>query len=331
MGIEQNVVKIIAREHAWKPITGDVLLLGRQTMFLTPEDAMFLIRECGITVAEPESFAADNQTRQASPSNIRDDEFFRLLGVPKIKALDVSDYEGADIVHDLTTPIPKELEESADFILDGSTLDNVFDPASTLRNMARLLRPGGRLVAINVASNHYGPYTILTPFWLLDYFTVNAFADCKIYVLVYGDRGDNFFTPDLSKLDRALSQPNNFTSPYVMGLVVLAEKGRASTWDKTPIQHQYRSRSDWDHFAQCLKTIQNSKRPEVARSTVDCFIESVEYLYIDQNGDKRPAVKNPKTPPSEVAPLASRVATALGGHPLLYGIARRVYRVVTGK
>jgi SAM-dependent methyltransferase len=296
-------------------------------MFLTPEDAMFLIRECGITVAQPESFAADTQTRQASPSNIRDDAFFRLLGVPKIKAIDVSDYEGADIVHDLTTPLPKELEESADFILDGSTLDNVFDPALTLRNIGRHLKPGGRLVSVNLASNHYGPYTILTPFWLLDYFAVNAFADCKIYVIVYGDQGINIFTPDLSKLDKASVQPNNFTSPYVMALVVLAEKGEASTWDKTPIQHQYRS--DWDHFSKCHTTIKNRKRPELARSLADCFIESDDYLYIDKNGNKRPALipVDAPTAPSIVV----TAATALRDYPLLYRIARKIYRVVTGK
>ena len=291
MGICPHVARIIANEHAWKPITGDVLLLGRQTMFFTPQEAIHIVRGAGIPVAESRSFGVDTRTRQATANYIRDDEFFQLLGVPKIKALDVSDYEGADIVHDLTTPIPKELEESADFILDGSTLDNVFDPAMVLRNIARLLRPGGRLVSVNVASNHYGPYMIPTPFWLLDYFTVNAFADCKVYVLVYGPKGVNFFTPDLSKLDRALHQPNNFVSPYVMGLIVLAEKGRASTWDRSPNQHQYRSSSDWDHFARCLAAIKNSKRPEAARSNMDRFIESAEYLYIDRDGEKRPSGK----------------------------------------
>src|SRR5690606_6136172 len=134
---------------------------------------------------------------------IRDDEFFQLLGLPKIKALDVSDYEGADIVHDLTIPIPKQLESSADFILGGSTLDNVFDPAAVLRNIARLLKPGGRLVSVNVASNHYEQYTIITLLWLQDYLVVNEVSDFKIYILAHGPKGVNFFTPKVSLLDRS--------------------------------------------------------------------------------------------------------------------------------
>jgi hypothetical protein len=48
----------------------------------------------------------------------------------------VSPYEGAEIIHDLNRPVPDKLKESADFIVDGSTLDNVFDPAMVLRNFA---------------------------------------------------------------------------------------------------------------------------------------------------------------------------------------------------
>ena len=39
-----------------------------------------------------------------------------------------------------------------DFVVDGSTLDNTFNPAQTLRNFAELLRPGGRLLTINAFS-----------------------------------------------------------------------------------------------------------------------------------------------------------------------------------
>ena len=126
MGVDFRLASLIIREHAWRPITGTVLLLGRQTMFFTPEYAMALVREAGLPVPNVD-FRADSSTRLSKESYISDEDFFRLLGVPTIRALDVSAYEGADIVHDLTTPIPPEMEGIADFILDGSTLDNVFD------------------------------------------------------------------------------------------------------------------------------------------------------------------------------------------------------------
>ncbi len=337
MGIERNVALVVIREHSWRPISGNVLLIARQTMFFSPEDAIGMLRESGLPVPAVD-FLPDTKTRLANKSYIRDDDFFRLLGIPNIKALDVSEYEGADIVHDLNTPIPVAVEGIADFLLDGSTLDNVFDPATALRNFARLLKPGGRLVSINVASNHYDPYLILTPHWLLDYFIVNGFSDCKVYIFVYDgpNGGMNVFTPDLALMGKDYAHPHNLTSSHSMGVVVMAEKGPNSTWDRTPIQHQYRS--DWDQFDAKLSVIRGSKRPEVARSTTDCFLTHPEYLFVDQDGVKRKASMQTDLPtdgtvihpvtcaPTMLESFSRRAPVALRRYPRLYRLASRLFR-----
>ena len=125
--------------------------------------------------------------RRRAPSGrdiISDAALFNLFGVDRIKALDRSDYEGAEIIDDLGTPVPDELKCCADFIVDGSTLDNTFNPALTLKNYCELLRPGGRLCLINTLSNHFDPYTIATPSWFFDYFVMNKFDDCRVYIIV---------------------------------------------------------------------------------------------------------------------------------------------------
>lgn len=290
MGIDRRLADAIVREHAWKPIKGDVLLIARQTMFFSPQDATGMLRAAGIDPPDV-PFGADTQTRGAQSRYIRDDDFFRLLGVERIKALDVSDYEGADIIQDLNEPIATELEGVADFILDGSTLDNVFDPATALRNFARMLKPGGRLVSISAASNHYDPYIMLTPLWIFDYFAVNHFADCKVYVCVYdGPKGEmNVFTPDLSLLRGERPQLSNFTSGHSMGAVLIAEKARHSTWARTPVQHQYRGA--WREFDAGLTAIAASDRPDHVRSTEDCFIARDGWLFVDPHGARLVARK----------------------------------------
>jgi hypothetical protein len=99
--------------------------------------------------------------------------------VTSVRAIDHTRYEGTDIVHDLNQPIPSALAESTDFLLDGSTLDNLFHPGIGLQNMARLLRPGGRMLSISSGTAHSWPYAIRTGYWFLDYCAVNRFADCK--------------------------------------------------------------------------------------------------------------------------------------------------------
>ena len=141
---------------------------------ILPEAILDLFKHHGVDTAESPSELETggksnvNLAEFADENLITDRELFRLLGVPRIAALDHSDYEGAEIIHDLATPIPDGLKGSADFIADGSTLDNVFDPATVTTNFS-MLRPGGRLITTNVFSNHYEPYVILPPLWYLDY------------------------------------------------------------------------------------------------------------------------------------------------------------------
>ena len=110
--------------------------------------------------------------------------FFELLGVPEVRTLDIR-AGSANIVHDLATPIPDQLKNCADFIVDGGMVADLYLPAQALRNYTSLLRSNGRLISINNLSAHFDPYSTPTAAWYLDYFVLNDFADCKVYVLVY--------------------------------------------------------------------------------------------------------------------------------------------------
>src|SRR6185312_10673187 len=100
---------------------------------------------------------------------------------------------GAEVIHDLTKPLPDHLKGIADFVIDGSTLDNTFNPALTIKNYADLLKPGGRLLTTNNCSNDHNPYVIIPPLWYLDYFLANGFADCKVYIGVCEPTRVNLF------------------------------------------------------------------------------------------------------------------------------------------
>lgn len=130
------------------------------------------------------------------------------------------------------------MRNCADFIVDGSTLDNVFDPAMVVRNFADILRPGGRLITTNVFGNYHEPYVILPPLWFLDYFVANAFADCKVYILVLppGEEPGTYlirwaslaqtdvFTIDLDALLDPARHVSAFASTRAMLTMVFAER-----------------------------------------------------------------------------------------------------------
>jgi len=218
-------------------------------------------------------------------SLISDVGLFQLLGARRVRALDHSDYEGAEVIHDLTKPVPEKLIGIADFIVDGSTLDNVFDPVSAIRNFAKLLRPRGRIIMINMLSNHNEPYTLLTPLWYLDYFVINRFVDCKVYICVFLDKSINYFCVNIDDVMNPERGVSNFVSPHGMGVIVIAEKGNDSTSERLPAQGHYRSPEEWIEYRESLKRIKESRRPQVVRSTGELgyFYIRRGHLFVNEN------------------------------------------------
>jgi SAM-dependent methyltransferase len=79
-----------------------------------------------------------------------------VLGAKSIVAIDVSNYEGAQVVHDMNLPIPEKLASSFDVVLDGGTLEHIFNIPTALKNAARMVRPNGRFLSLTMANNFCG-------------------------------------------------------------------------------------------------------------------------------------------------------------------------------
>jgi hypothetical protein len=274
MGLGGQAIDAIGREHAYRPITGDVLFIGRQTVYFSPQDLARRLRDHCTEVDEGAievDRATLNRRREGGGELATDRSIFRALGLPaaRIKAIDVSPYEGAEIIHDLNQPIPATLRGCADFVVDGSTLDNVFDPAMVLRNYAQLLRPGGRLLTINAWNTRDSAYTLSSAPWYFDYCVVNGFADCKVYVGIGAGRSTNIYWLDPALIDEDVWRLRTpvlaswWRRPFI---VMLAEKAAHSTATTTPNQAQYRSQAQWEAYRTNLAAIQASPRPHVVCS-----------------------------------------------------------------
>jgi hypothetical protein len=134
-----------------------------------------------------------------------------MIGVDKVTAIDHSDYEGAQLLIDLNQPLDSKHEGIGEFIFGGSVGDNVFDVGTYLRNISRLLAPGGRFICHETGRNTHDPYLVFTPSWFFDYFGVNGFSDCKLYVFEI-QKYCSVYAYDIA-VDRI--QNHNFTRSYL--------------------------------------------------------------------------------------------------------------------
>ena len=259
MGIMAPIVRLLLREHLRRNFTGRGLLIGRQTIPISPDEAIAIIKEEGISLRANVN-AIDKSTRSARDRGYIDDgAFFSLFSDMDVTSLDVTDYEGAEIVHNMHEPIPNELENSFDFIWNGSCLDNMFDPSTAMQNTARMLKPNGRVFCMEMTSPHFDAYTMYSNAWFFDYFAVNGFAECQVLNIFFSPDDlwsgpYHVFTADSFEA-RSRLIPTLGMEKYAMLTFATAQKGSGSSFDKKPIQWQYRP----DH-GDYLKSDENFKR-----------------------------------------------------------------------
>jgi hypothetical protein len=84
------------------------------------------------------------------------DEFLRFLGAKEIVTSDYSDFEGATYLHDLNERYPEDMRGRFDMVLDGGTLEHIFNCPAALRHCMELIRLGGHFVTITPSHNFMG-------------------------------------------------------------------------------------------------------------------------------------------------------------------------------
>lgn len=263
MGLGIPALRFLVRLHRAEPFQGPVLTLGRQFIFATYAQVLRILRQEGIEAAEQVASAAvsTNIPGWQRTGHTSDLAFFSLLGLPEASAMDVSDYERPDFIHDLSAPVPPELCERFGLIIDGGTLEHVFDVRQCLVNISKMLKQGGRVVHMSPASNFIDHgYYCLSPRLFSDFYAANKFVNLRAWLT---DSGSVLTSAERWKLYEYQVGFNNngfaldLHTPNPVGVLFCAEKTAQSTCDAIPrqkfeprIQSSYpderqQDRSDW--------------------------------------------------------------------------------------
>lgn len=167
---------------------GRVLTLGRQHLSLSVEMITSLERQFSVNLQE--FVGTEGEERFAEP-------FLDFLGATAVDSIDFSDYEGSSLCHDLNQPIPPEWKGKYDFVIDGGTLEHVFNFPCAIRNAMELVAPGGCFFGCNPADNwlghgfyQFGPelfFRVFTPengFEMIDLLLTEDVADGSVYKVI---------------------------------------------------------------------------------------------------------------------------------------------------
>ncbi|HEU5181721.1 MAG TPA: hypothetical protein VFW45_13105 [Candidatus Polarisedimenticolia bacterium] len=128
------------------------LTVGHQVLFLHPAETRTLKRLYKERFPDSVNEALVNYVF-GDPS----DQFLRdFLGVRLLRILDYSQYEGADLIQDLNEPVTRDLWNRFDAIIDGGSLEHVFNFPNAISSLMKMLKVGGSIFIACPANNLCG-------------------------------------------------------------------------------------------------------------------------------------------------------------------------------
>ncbi len=149
MGIIRSRAKMMLEAKAQGVDFSSTLTLGRQKNNMTLRELAYLRKSYNI---DPHPDSAESLKYRS----YADFFFSYYLGVKKLSIIDCSDYENADIIHDMNQPIPESLQKSFDVVIDGGTLEHVFNFPTAIKNCMMMVKTGGSIFIFSMANNHCG-------------------------------------------------------------------------------------------------------------------------------------------------------------------------------
>jgi SAM-dependent methyltransferase len=150
MGIDMNCVQLLLRAKKNGASFERMATLGRQWLRPNRSELIRALLNAGCDISP----ASEQKLRD--PAEIYADEFLHVLGAKQVTAIDANAFEGAQVVHDMNRPLPDSLDSAFDVVLDGGTLEHVFDFPTALRNTMRMVKPGGLFISCTMANNFAG-------------------------------------------------------------------------------------------------------------------------------------------------------------------------------
>lgn len=205
MGLDIQNFKLINHCHQYGDFK-NTLTIGRQGIFINQDQLRYLL--------------GDNQ---AVISSYCEDIFVKYYGSTKVDSIDYCDYEKCTLVHDMNTPVQKDIEKY-DTIFDGGSLEHIFNVNQALKNVSMMCKPGGQIIHSLPANNQcgHGFWQFSPELFLSLYSEKNGYSDTEIYIASVYEL-DNIIKVDEKELSNRIEI--NIPGPsYVWVRTVLSKK-----------------------------------------------------------------------------------------------------------
>lgn len=150
MGLDTNGTKFLLYAQNQGVSFAKTAMIGRQTLYLSAKNLAknLALFERGANLSEAE--------RILTASDGYAEAFFERLGARQTYSFDASLYEGATHAHDFNLPIAEEFKNQFTAVIDGGTLEHIFNFPTAIKNCLEMVAVGGHFLSITPTNNFLG-------------------------------------------------------------------------------------------------------------------------------------------------------------------------------
>jgi len=149
MGLDRNGVRFLLYARSAGADFTDFAMIGRQSLHLTETELGRALSDHGLDAGASMHALHGGGGGYCEP-------FIHHLGARTIHSYDYSDYEQATHLHDMNVPIPEAFKGRYSLVLDGGSLEHVFNFPVAVKNCMEMVRVGGHFISITPANNFMG-------------------------------------------------------------------------------------------------------------------------------------------------------------------------------
>jgi hypothetical protein len=148
MGIDRDLADFLLCARDRGVDFGRAATLGRLNLFIDVRSLAAVFRKHGMALADCDV--------EALRTGGYSEEFLRRLGARDPQSIDASAYEQASLIHDMNMPVGDALKRRFSVVIDGGTLEHVFNFPTAIRNCMEMLAVGGHFFTQTMANNFMG-------------------------------------------------------------------------------------------------------------------------------------------------------------------------------
>jgi len=166
------------------------------------------------------------------------ESLFQALGGEEIQSIDYSNYEGATVIYDMNNPAPRQFYSKYSCIVDGGTLEHIFNFPVAVKNCMEMLKVGGHFIGVSPANNQmgHGFYQFSPELYYRVFSKENGFRVKKMFITSIDSSGDWFEVADPAQVKSRVM----LNGGRAVSLAVIAEKiSDEDIFKMPPLQSDY--------------------------------------------------------------------------------------------